>query len=117
MKAPFSPHGERRRPDASYSFLVPYFVRFFAGAYALGSVLTFSAFGLDKGRAVRRTRRISERTLHALELCFGWPGAIAGMLVFRHKTAKRPYLFVTALVVMLHVAAIALALLVLAPRT
>lgn len=90
-------------------------VRIVVVAYALGSAITFSAFGIDKSRAVRRARRISERTLHALELCFGWPGAIAGMVVFRHKTAKRAYLFVTALVVVLHLAAATMAV-VLQPR-
>ena len=98
-----------------YSFIVPNLVRIVATAYALGSAITFSAFGIDKGRAVRRARRISERTLHALELCFGWPGAIAGMLVFRHKTAKRAYLFVTALVIVVHLAAATMAI-VLEPR-
>ena len=74
------------------------------GVYALGSLVTFVAFGIDKRRATRNERRIPERTLHGLELGFGWPGALAGMLVFRHKTRKARYLVVTALVVLVHVA-------------
>jgi uncharacterized membrane protein YsdA (DUF1294 family) len=72
--------------------------------YALGSLVTFVAFGIDKRRATRNERRIPERTLHGLELAFGWPGALAGMLVFRHKTRKARYLVVTALVVLVHLA-------------
>lgn len=94
---------------------MPNLVRIVAAAYALGSTITFSAFGIDKSRAVRRARRISERTLHTLELCFGWPGALVGMLVFRHKISKRGYLFVMALVIVVHVAAATMAL-VLQPR-
>lgn len=98
-----------------YSFIVPSLVRIVAAAYALGSAITFAAFGIDKRRAVRRARRISERTLHTLELCFGWPGALAGMLVFRHKIAKRGYLFALALVILVHLAAVTMAI-VLAPH-
>jgi uncharacterized membrane protein YsdA (DUF1294 family) len=106
---------ERSCTVPRYSFIVPSLLRIVAVAYALGSAISFSAFGIDKRRAVRRERRVSERTLHTLELCFGWPGALAGMLVFRHKIAKRGYLFVTAFVVLLHVAAVTVAV-VLAPR-
>jgi uncharacterized membrane protein YsdA (DUF1294 family) len=71
-------------------------------AYTLASLVTFVAFGIDKRRATRNERRIPERALHGLELGFGWPGALAGMLVFRHKTRKSRYLVVTALVVLVH---------------
>jgi uncharacterized membrane protein YsdA (DUF1294 family) len=74
------------------------------GAYTLGSLVTFVAFGVDKRRATRNERRIPERTLHGLELAFGWPGALAGMLVFRHKTRKARYLVVTTFVVVVHLA-------------
>ena len=73
------------------------------GAYALGSVITFAAFGFDKHRAATKRRRVPERALHGLTLMFGFPGAIAGMLVFRHKTRKRPFIATTALIVAAHV--------------
>jgi uncharacterized membrane protein YsdA (DUF1294 family) len=73
------------------------------GAYALGSVITFVAFGFDKHRAAVRGRRVPERALHGLTLAFGFPGAIAGMLVFRHKTRKRPFIVTTAFIVVTHV--------------
>lgn len=72
------------------------------GAYAVGSVITFAVFGFDKHRAARKGRRVPERTLHVLSWAFGFPGAIAGMLVFRHKTRKRPFIVKTAFIVLVH---------------
>ena len=56
----------------------------FAGA----SVTAFLAFALDKWLAARAARRIPEALLAALGAAGGWLGGLAGMLVFRHKTAK-----------------------------
>ncbi|MBN9161063.1 MAG: hypothetical protein BGO98_37115 [Myxococcales bacterium 68-20] len=80
------------------------FVRFLVGAYAIGSVITFVAFGVDKWRAARKGRRVPERTLHLLTFAFGFPGALLGMLAFRHKTRKPAFIVVTALLVAVHVA-------------
>lgn len=55
---------------------------------AILSTVTLAAYGWDKLAARRGARRISEATLHLLALCGGWPGALAGQLLFRHKTRK-----------------------------
>ncbi len=73
--------------------------------YALVSVTTLVAFGVDKRRARLGARRIPERTLHALELAGGWPGALIGMQLFRHKRRKPRYFGVTALIAVAHVGA------------
>jgi uncharacterized membrane protein YsdA (DUF1294 family) len=52
------------------------------------SVVTFCAVGYDKWRAGRSGPRVSELTLVMLGALGGWLGGIAGMSVFRHKTAK-----------------------------
>ena len=70
--------------------------------YALSSVVTFVAYGLDKRRAVRRGRRVRERTLHWMELAGGWPGALAGQVVFRHKWRKASFMVVFAGIALLH---------------
>ena len=57
-------------------------------ACSILSIVTFIAFGYDKLAARRNDRRISEGTLHLLSLCGGWPGGLAGQLLFRHKTHK-----------------------------
>ena len=86
------------------------FVLCLVGAYAIGSVITFVAFGFDKWRAARKGRRVPERTLHLLTFAFGFPGALLGMLAFRHKTRKPAFIAVTALATAVHVALAGLAL-------
>src|SRR5262249_20512361 len=72
--------------------------------YALVSSATFVAFGWDKWRAKRGGQRVSERTLHMLELFGGWPGALAAQRLFRHKSEKRSFKLVLWFIVALHVA-------------
>ena len=49
---------------------------------------TWVVYGLDKGRAKSGKWRIPERTLLLLALAGGSLGALAGMIMFRHKTRK-----------------------------
>jgi uncharacterized membrane protein YsdA (DUF1294 family) len=74
------------------------------GGYALVSIATFVAYGIDKRRAVQGGWRIRERTLHLLELGGGWPGAMVGRAVFRHKGRKLSYGIVLASIILLHAA-------------
>ncbi len=53
---------------------------------------TFVVFSLDKSRAQRRARRISESTLLYLVALGGTLGALLSMALIRHKTAKRAFL-------------------------
>lgn len=73
------------------------------------SVVCFTAYGLDKSRAVNGSRRVPENTLHILALLGGWPGALLGLRLFRHKTKKMSFLIVLWLAAMLHCAIIAIA--------
>lgn len=59
--------------------------------YAGCSALSFVAYGIDKNAALHGTRRISESTLHWLDLLCGWPGGYAAQRIFRHKTTKEPF--------------------------
>ncbi len=77
------------------------------------SVVTFVVYGFDKRQAANGGRRIPEQTLHLLALAGGWPGALVGQRLFRHKTQKLSFLVVFWLTVLLHlslVAAVAYAL-------
>jgi len=53
--------------------------------------MAFIMYGLDKAAAEKGAWRISESALHLVSLAGGWPGAIAGQKVFRHKTKKQPF--------------------------
>lgn len=79
-------------------------MRWYLAITVLASVATFLALWLDKRRAMRGDRRIRERTLHAMELLGGWPGALIAMPIVRHKNRKRSYWIVTAGIACTHVA-------------
>jgi uncharacterized membrane protein YsdA (DUF1294 family) len=70
---------------------------------AVASLWTFGAYGIDKRRAQTGNRRIPEKTLQLLALAGGWPGALLGQQVFRHKTQKLSFQIVFWTVVVLHV--------------
>ena len=71
-------------------------------AYALMSAVAFGLYGLDKQRAARREWRVTEGTLHLIELLGGWPGAIVAQRVFRHKWRTAPYMIVFWAIVSVH---------------
>lgn len=81
-----------------------------AGLYVVMSVVTFTAFWLDKRAASRGTWRTPEKTLHMLELCCGWPGAICAMQMLRHKNRKPAFWVLTGLAAALNVACVVLLL-------
>ena len=56
--------------------------------YLIMSIVTFCAYALDKWKAKRGAWRTPEKTLHILELCCGWPGAMAAHKWLRHKSYK-----------------------------
>lgn len=59
--------------------------------YSIMSVIAFCVYGLDKFKAQKGTWRVPEKTLHVLELCCGWPGAMAAHKVLRHKSFKSSF--------------------------
>lgn len=71
-------------------------------AYLFMSGLAFWLYWLDKQRATRGQWRIPERTLHAVEIVGGWPGAWLAQRVFRHKWKKTGYMIVFWTIVGVH---------------
>ena len=55
------------------------------------SAVTFLLYGYDKMQARNLEWRVKETTLHTLALLGGWPGALAGMHYFQHKTRKTAF--------------------------
>ena len=56
--------------------------------YLAWNLFVMLLFGFDKFCAVKKTRRVSERTLIECSFFMGGFGAFLGMVVFHHKTAK-----------------------------
>ena len=75
----------------------------FALLTAVMSLITYVAFAIDKRRAMNGGWRIRESTLQLMELLGGWPGAILGMMLIRHKTKDTTYRTIHHLIVGLHV--------------
>jgi len=59
---------------------------------------------LDKAAAKAHSSRISELTIFFLSLIGGVWGTIAGMFLFRHKTAKPDFQAVIILIMLLNLA-------------
>jgi uncharacterized membrane protein YsdA (DUF1294 family) len=55
------------------------------------NLLTLLIYGVDKLAACKSWRRVPEATLLLFGVVGGWPGAIAGQRLFRHKTQKQPF--------------------------
>jgi uncharacterized membrane protein YsdA (DUF1294 family) len=68
------------------------------------NVFAFVSYGLDKLKAKRNARRISERALLLLALVGGSVGAWLGMLVWRHKTKHAKFRFGVPILLLLQVA-------------
>ncbi|WP_434641473.1 DUF1294 domain-containing protein [Klebsiella sp. I138] len=59
--------------------------------FLLANVLTLVIYGMDKLAARKAWRRVPELTLLVFGFVGGWPGAMAGQQLFRHKTQKQPF--------------------------
>ncbi len=74
------------------------------------SLLSSLLLILDKAGAKLNRRRISERTLHTVELLGGWPGSWLTQRLIRHKISKRPYQHIFNRIVITHAAVLILVL-------
>ena len=57
----------------------------------LANILAYTAFAVDKSRAIHAERRIPERSLLILATLGGWIGAKIAQHRLRHKTRKQPF--------------------------
>jgi uncharacterized membrane protein YsdA (DUF1294 family)/cold shock CspA family protein len=73
--------------------------------YLVASIFCFLAYGTDKRAATNGTWRTPESSLLFLGLLGGWPGAIVGMQVFRHKTRKASFRALFWVTVVVNIAA------------
>jgi uncharacterized membrane protein YsdA (DUF1294 family)/cold shock CspA family protein len=63
-----------------------------AGLYCSGSVLAFLMYAMDKSAAKHNSWRTSESALLLVGLVGGWPGALIGQKLLRHKNRKTSFL-------------------------
>ena len=77
-------------------------MRFLTYYLAVINFFTWVIYGLDKGRAKAGKWRIPERTLLILAAAGGSAGALAGMLMFRHKTRKAKFVISVPVLLVVH---------------
>ncbi|MDO8305609.1 DUF1294 domain-containing protein [Herminiimonas sp.] len=70
--------------------------------YAAMSAISFVAYASDKAAARKSRWRISENTLHTLDLLGGWPGGWLAQKFLRHKTGKASFQRIYWITVLLH---------------
>ena len=64
------------------------FIELISFLLILINVLTFFLYAVDKIKAKKDARRISEKVLIFFTIAFGGFGALLGMCLLRHKTRK-----------------------------
>lgn len=74
------------------------------------NVITWIIYGLDKWKARNGKQRIPERTLLLFTAAGGSAGAVAGMLMFRHKTRKAKFVVAVPVLLVVHCVLVGLAL-------
>ncbi len=79
------------------------------GAVAAWNAATWAVYRIDKARAGRAGRRISERTLLVMAALAGSPGALVAVYAHRrrHKAAKRSFVVPLLLIAAAHAALLA----------
>lgn len=81
----------------------------FKYAYCLAvNTVALGLYGYDKRQAIADSLRVPELWLHISALLGGSPGALAGQLIFRHKTRKLKFQFVFWAIVVLQIAIVVL---------
>ncbi len=68
--------------------------------YIAASFVSFFQYSIDKSSAQSGRSRVSEYSLHLVELAGRWPGALLAQQAFRHKTRKVSYQAVFWLIVL-----------------
>ncbi|NOU93319.1 DUF1294 domain-containing protein [Paenibacillus sp. LMG 31456] len=69
----------------------------------LMNIIAFVSMGLDKSKAKRKARRISEKRLFTFAALGGAAGAWLAMRLFRHKTKHKSFVIGIPLLLLLHV--------------
>jgi uncharacterized membrane protein YsdA (DUF1294 family) len=66
------------------------------------NIVAFMLFAVDKAKAKKRKRRISENALLFVALIGGSLGALMGMKAFKHKTKHNKFRFGLPLILLIH---------------
>ncbi len=68
------------------------------------NVVAFVLFSYDKLLANKHLRRIPESVLLSVSMLGGSVGSVLGMLIFRHKIAKKSFIVKISIIIVLQIA-------------
>lgn len=71
--------------------------------YLIVNIITFIIWGYDKFRATFQQWRVPEKTLTFLIILGGGIGALLGITVFRHKSRKSHFKYLSLAFILIHV--------------
>ena len=77
--------------------------------YSALSMALVLVYGMDKWAARRGAARVAPWSLHVVAVMGGWPGALIGQQLFRHKTTEPLFLRITWAMAALNIALLLLA--------
>lgn len=86
-----------------FSYSKGYLPAIVVATYFIMSLCSFAAYALDKAKAKANRYRISEKTLHFLDLMGGWLGGFLAQYAVNHKSTKQSFLFVFWLTIIFHI--------------
>lgn len=70
--------------------------------YMITNIIAFIIFGIDKNRAIKKQRRISEKSLFFISFISGSFGTLIAMEFFRHKYNKIKFRILIPIFFFLH---------------
>ena len=75
--------------------------------YLVWNLITFLLMGIDKRKAIKDARRISEKTLILSAFLMGAVGSILGSMAFHHKTQKTKFRILLPVALVVNIAVVA----------
>jgi uncharacterized membrane protein YsdA (DUF1294 family) len=75
-------------------------------AYLMLGLVSFGVYGFDKRAARRGDWRVTEASLHGIDLIGGIAGGLLGQAMFRHKTRKFDFAGATGAIALAHLTAL-----------
>ena len=72
-------------------------------AWIVGSLITLMLYAIDKNKAIKNKRRISEKTLLLFTVFLGSIGSLIGIFSLRHKTKHWYFVFTAVLSFIVHI--------------
>ena len=67
------------------------------------NLIALLMFGVDKSKARKGSRRISEASLFMISLVGGAVGGLLGMMLFRHKTRKMGFKAIMFIMILINI--------------